>query len=60
MAQDDALRSDQRFSRSASSGCAGPRSTRHEYPGARHEVFNETNSAEVLADVNAFIDSVLT
>lgn len=32
----------------------------HEYPGARHEVFNETNSAEVLADVTAFIDEVLS
>ena len=31
----------------------------HEYPGARHEVFNETNSAEVLADVTTFIDEVL-
>ena len=29
------------------------------YPGARHEVFNETNNAEVLADVNAFINDVL-
>ena len=29
----------------------------HEYPGARHEVFNETNSDEVLADVIAFIDA---
>ncbi|MGP4028593.1 lysophospholipase [Actinomadura sp. 3N407] len=29
------------------------------YPGARHEVFNETNRGEVLADVTAFIDRVL-
>jgi alpha-beta hydrolase superfamily lysophospholipase len=26
------------------------------YPGARHEVFNETNKNDVLADVTAFID----
>ncbi len=32
---------------------------KHEYPGARHEVFNETNSAEVLADVTGFVDAVL-
>ncbi|MCE6994275.1 lysophospholipase [Saccharothrix sp. S26] len=29
------------------------------YPGARHEVFNETNSAEVLADVVGFVRRVL-
>ncbi|MFI9010480.1 alpha/beta fold hydrolase [Actinosynnema sp. NPDC053489] len=29
------------------------------YPGARHEVFNETNSAEVLADVVSFARRVL-
>ncbi|MEU8799863.1 lysophospholipase [Spirillospora sp. NPDC048819] len=29
------------------------------YPGARHEVFNETNRGEVLADVTAFVDRVL-
>lgn len=29
------------------------------YPGARHEVFNETNRAEVLAEVVAFIDRSL-
>ncbi|MEW2359621.1 lysophospholipase [Spirillospora sp. NPDC029432] len=29
------------------------------YPEARHEVFNETNRDEVLADVTAFIDRVL-
>lgn len=28
------------------------------YPGARHEVFNETNRDEVLADTVAFIDEV--
>ncbi|GAA3609859.1 hypothetical protein GCM10022419_113620 [Nonomuraea rosea] len=30
------------------------------YPGARHEVFNETNKDEVLDDVTAFIDRALT
>lgn len=30
------------------------------YPGARHEVFNETNRAEVFADLTRFLDSVLT
>jgi alpha-beta hydrolase superfamily lysophospholipase len=30
------------------------------YPGARHEVFNETNKDEVLADVTAFIDRALS
>lgn len=29
------------------------------YPGARHEIFNETNADEVLADVASFIDSVI-
>ncbi|MFI6519665.1 lysophospholipase [Spirillospora sp. NPDC050679] len=29
------------------------------YPEARHEIFNETNRDEVLADVTAFIDRVL-
>ncbi|GAA1262349.1 alpha/beta fold hydrolase [Saccharothrix xinjiangensis] len=29
------------------------------YPGARHELFNETNSDEVLADVVAFVRRVL-
>jgi len=31
----------------------------HEYPGARHEIFNETNSSEVLGDVVSFINGVL-
>ncbi|MFI5793667.1 lysophospholipase [Streptomyces sp. NPDC051677] len=29
------------------------------YPGARHEVFNETNRAEAFADVTSFLDGVL-
>lgn len=29
------------------------------YPGARHEVFNETNKDEVLAEVTAFVDRAL-
>ncbi|MFM9592019.1 lysophospholipase [Streptomyces scabiei] len=29
------------------------------YPGARHEVLNETNKAEVLADVKEFVDAAL-
>ncbi|MFF8595374.1 alpha/beta fold hydrolase [Streptomyces sp. NPDC015220] len=29
------------------------------YPGARHEVFRETNRAEVFADVTGFLDRVL-
>jgi alpha-beta hydrolase superfamily lysophospholipase len=30
------------------------------YPGARHEVLNETNRDEVLADLTSFIDRALT
>ena len=37
----------------------GDRFTEIIYPGARHEVFNETNRDEVLADVTAFVDGVL-
>ena len=29
------------------------------YPGARHEIFNETNADEVLSDVTAFIDGAV-
>ncbi|MFF5360478.1 alpha/beta hydrolase [Streptomyces scabiei] len=29
------------------------------YPGARHEVLNETNKGEVLADVKEFVDAAL-
>lgn len=38
----------------------GDRFTERIYPGARHEVFNETNRDEVLADVIGFIDDVLS
>jgi alpha-beta hydrolase superfamily lysophospholipase len=30
------------------------------YPGARHEILNETNAEEVLADVTAFVDEQLS
>ncbi|RKS73351.1 alpha-beta hydrolase superfamily lysophospholipase [Actinomadura pelletieri DSM 43383] len=30
------------------------------YPGARHEIFNEADQEEVLADVTAFVEGVLT
>jgi alpha-beta hydrolase superfamily lysophospholipase len=29
------------------------------YPGARHEIFNETNKQEVIADVSKFVDEAL-
>ncbi len=31
-----------------------------DYPGARHEIFNETNQTEVLADVTGFIADVIS
>lgn len=34
---------------------AGPKSQQRTYPGARHEIFNETNKDEVVGDVIAFI-----
>jgi alpha-beta hydrolase superfamily lysophospholipase len=37
----------------------GGRHEEHVYPGARHEVFNETNADEVLGDVTAFLDRAL-
>ncbi|GGZ41159.1 alpha/beta hydrolase [Streptomyces poonensis] len=39
---------------------SGADRTERVYLGARHEVFNETNKDEVLADVTAFVDRVLT
>jgi alpha-beta hydrolase superfamily lysophospholipase len=37
----------------------GSRFTERTYPKARHEVFNETNRDEVLADVTRFVDDAL-
>lgn len=37
----------------------GTRFSQHTYPAARHEVFNETNSGEVLDDVTGFLDNSL-
>lgn len=31
----------------------------HIYPGARHEILNETNQEEVLADIDAFIERAI-
>ena len=42
-------------SRTGWSGIAGARSRARSYPGARHEIFNETNQDEVLDDTVAFI-----
>ncbi|GAB1326288.1 alpha/beta fold hydrolase [Streptomyces sennicomposti] len=38
---------------------AGGDLTEHVYPGARHEVFEETNRAEVFADLTGFLGRVL-
>lgn len=38
---------------------AGPRLEQKVYPGARHEIFNETNQDEVIGDVVAFIGRVV-
>ncbi|CAM5659854.1 alpha/beta hydrolase [Streptomyces aurantiogriseus] len=38
---------------------SGGRLTERIYPGARHEVFHETNRSEVFADVTRFLDGVL-
>jgi alpha-beta hydrolase superfamily lysophospholipase len=40
-------------------GIRGTALTETIYPGARHEVFNETNRDEVLADVTSFIDGAI-
>jgi len=39
---------------------SGGELTEHVYPGARHEVFHETNRAEVFADLIRFLDGVST
>jgi alpha-beta hydrolase superfamily lysophospholipase len=33
--------------------------TRHIYPGARHEIINETNRQEVLGDTTRFIEAAV-
>ncbi|MET9833349.1 lysophospholipase [Streptomyces sp. NPDC006385] len=38
----------------------GDELTERVYPGARHEVFHETNKAEVFADLIRFLDGVFT
>ncbi|MEV5430385.1 lysophospholipase [Streptomyces sp. NPDC052701] len=38
---------------------SGGEATARIYPGARHEVFNETNREHVLADTKDFLDTVL-
>ncbi|MET7488365.1 lysophospholipase [Streptomyces sp. NPDC005538] len=38
---------------------SGGEPTEHVYPGARHEVFHETNRSEVFADLIRFLDDVL-
>ncbi|MFE9448159.1 alpha/beta hydrolase [Streptomyces sp. NPDC006739] len=38
---------------------SGGRLTERIFPGARHEVFHETNRTEVLAEVTAFLDRTL-
>ena len=38
----------------------GPRTFTKTYPGAQHEIFNETNRDEVLADVIGFVEGVLS
>jgi alpha-beta hydrolase superfamily lysophospholipase len=47
-------------SREGWSRIAGPGAREKSYPGARHEIFNETNRAEVLDDVVAFVHDHLT
>lgn len=37
----------------------GPRTFVKTYPGAQHEIFNETNRDEVIADVIGFVEGVL-
>ncbi|MFG2680552.1 alpha/beta hydrolase [Streptomyces sp. NPDC048392] len=46
-------------SRAGVESLSGGDLTERIYPGARHEVFNETNRAEVFEDVTRFLDAVL-
>jgi alpha-beta hydrolase superfamily lysophospholipase len=38
---------------------AGARVTHHIYPGARHELFHETNRDEILRDLLAWMEGLL-
>ena len=46
-------------SRSGIERLRGERFVEKIYPGARHEIFNEINQDEVLADVTAFLAQAL-
>ncbi|MPQ97118.1 alpha/beta fold hydrolase [Modestobacter sp. I12A-02628] len=46
-------------SRSGVQHLRGERYVERLYPGARHEIFNETNAEEVLADLTGFVADVL-
>lgn len=46
-------------SRAAFAELGGARAASKTYPGARHEIFNETNRDEVLGDVAAFVRAQL-
>ena len=45
--------------RTAFEHIAGTHVERHVYAGARHEIFNETNQDEVIADMVRFINTVV-
>lgn len=45
--------------REAAAGIRGPSWQEKVYPGAMHEIFNETNKDEVIGDVTAFVDGVV-
>jgi alpha-beta hydrolase superfamily lysophospholipase len=48
-----------RQAREAIERVRGSRLEERTYPGARHEVFNETNQDEVISDVTTFLDRTL-
>ncbi len=48
-----------RDSRTGVQDLRGEELTERIYPGARHEVFHETNKAEVLDDLVRFLDDAL-
>ena len=52
-------RADRRRRAPRSSTCAATELEEHVYPGARHEIFNETNQDEVIDDVVSFMQRAL-